>query len=239
MQQAIPNSYSPTLTGYTVKLQNTNGFTVKTTQTGETLGDFRLSGTPKNTAGANWQYAVIDLSGTVTDGQAWTVRLNGTTDYTYVAGSNRDPLTLEAVAVGLAKTIEAGTPKLFQAAVKYSTVVLKNEWRSMPNTDSPYFFAPVNPNVRVTEADQVDVLNVFNGNSPSDDSATLTQNHLSGLGMGGDTVIGGARSEEASPITTSKWSTSGSAPARTRSPSSPRTPGPRASTARGQGLDQR
>ncbi|MCX5670548.1 MAG: hypothetical protein NTU94_04405, partial [Planctomycetota bacterium] len=47
------------------------------------------------------------------------------------------------------------------------------------------------PNIRVVEEDQVDTLTVYNGGSPSNDVGGLTADRLSGLGMGGDAVIGG------------------------------------------------
>ncbi|MCA9172598.1 MAG: hypothetical protein KDB23_33265, partial [Planctomycetales bacterium] len=53
-----------------------------------------------------------------------------------------------------------------------------------------YFYSPVNPNVRVDEAVQVDVLNVFNGNDVSNNIGGMTEDLIYGLGMGPDTVIG-------------------------------------------------
>ena len=41
------------------------------------------------------------------------------------------------------------------------------------------------------DAPQVDTLNVFNGNSPSNDVGLLTETRLKGLGMGGDAVVNG------------------------------------------------
>ncbi|MHC4427668.1 MAG: beta strand repeat-containing protein, partial [Planctomycetota bacterium] len=60
-----------------------------------------------------------------------------------------------------------------------------------PDVEDDYFFTPVNPNIRVDEATQVDTLNVFHGNSPANDTAVLTDSTLTGLGMGGDAVIAG------------------------------------------------
>src|SRR5205085_11445223 len=60
-----------------------------------------------------------------------------------------------------------------------------------PAAANQYFFRPVNLNTRVDETQQVDTLNVFNGGSPSNDKGTLTSDHLTGLGMGGDAVIAG------------------------------------------------
>ena len=52
---------------------------------------------------------------------------------------------------------------------------------------------PLNLNIRVVDADQVDTVNVFNGDSPSDDTGTLTSDRLTGLGMGAESIIDGRR----------------------------------------------
>ena len=62
---------------------------------------------------------------------------------------------------------------------------------NQPLAGNEYFYRPVNLNTRVDESDQVDTLNVFNGNSPANDVGVLTSGHLTGLGMGGDAVIAG------------------------------------------------
>jgi len=54
-----------------------------------------------------------------------------------------------------------------------------------------YYFEPLNGNFAVTEAEQVDVLDVFNRESISTDVATLTENRITGLGLGPDTTIAG------------------------------------------------
>ena len=54
-----------------------------------------------------------------------------------------------------------------------------------------YAVKPLNLNTRVNEADQVDTLNVFNGDSPSNDTGTLTSTRLTGLGMGDVSIIAG------------------------------------------------
>jgi hypothetical protein len=60
-----------------------------------------------------------------------------------------------------------------------------------PLLGNAYYYAPLNANFDVEETDQVDVLNVSNGNSPANESGTLTGDRLTGFGMGDDTVIGG------------------------------------------------
>ena len=89
-------------------------------------------------------------------------------------------------------------------------VYFKTGWPDgkMPVIGDNYFYAPVNPNVLVSETEQVDVVNVYNGNSPSDDTAVLTEDRLYGLGMGPDTVIGGVAIPGASLMPAWRHSTS-------------------------------
>ncbi|MCA9011601.1 MAG: hypothetical protein KDB01_17735, partial [Planctomycetaceae bacterium] len=54
-----------------------------------------------------------------------------------------------------------------------------------------YFITAVNLNLHVNEEEQVDTLNLYNSLSPNDESVTLTNDHISGLGMGPATVVGG------------------------------------------------
>jgi hypothetical protein len=78
-------------------------------------------------------------------------------------------------------------------SVSGNTVTFTTDWPDggQPLVGDDYFYLPVNPNVLVIEDDQVDVLNVYNGNSPSNDTGVLTENRLYELGMGPDTVIAG------------------------------------------------
>ena len=73
------------------------------------------------------------------------------------------------------------------------SLILTTPWPNgvQPSAGDKYFYTPVNLNERVDEADQVDTLNVFNGHSPANDVGTLTGTTITGLGMGGRTVIGG------------------------------------------------
>ena len=83
------------------------------------------------------------------------------------------------------------------AGVSGNRVIFTTDWPTVngvqlkPSAGDRYFFAPLNANIKVNEDVQVDVLNVFNSESPSNDTGTLTEDHLSGLGMGPDTVIAG------------------------------------------------
>jgi len=54
-----------------------------------------------------------------------------------------------------------------------------------------YYYAPYNPNFGVNEFDQVDVLNLYNGDSPSNDIGELTLDRIKGLGMSNGTAING------------------------------------------------
>ncbi|HEX6131660.1 MAG TPA: calcium-binding protein, partial [Actinomycetota bacterium] len=57
--------------------------------------------------------------------------------------------------------------------------------------DLPEFVPDFNPNLLADEDEQVDLLNVWNNDSVSDDAGVLTDARLVGLGMGGDRTIGG------------------------------------------------
>ena len=83
----------------------------------------------------------------------------------------------------------------FTVAVEVSPVgqisIIEAREPSEPEAGNEYFFRPVNLNTRVEEADQVDTLNVYNNNSPENEGGELTDRALTGLGMGGNTIIAG------------------------------------------------
>ena len=60
-----------------------------------------------------------------------------------------------------------------------------------------YYYAPYNPNFGVNEFDQVDVLNLYNGDSPSNDIGELTLDRIRD-GMSNGTAINGRILKEAS-----------------------------------------
>src|SRR5439155_25775761 len=102
--------------------------------------------------------------------------------------------TIADVTQRLAAAILASeSTKAYLPLVSGSQVTLASGWPTgqQPSAGRQYFIAPVNLNFRVNEPDQVDTLNVFHGNSPADDVGVLTESTLTGLGMGGDTVVGG------------------------------------------------
>ena len=61
----------------------------------------------------------------------------------------------------------------------------------LPGESSGTLRLPTSANLSTIESHQVDTLNVFNGDSVSADSGTLTSTRLTGLGMGGDQYISG------------------------------------------------
>ena len=83
------------------------------------------------------------------------------------------------------------------ANVTGTTVTFRTDWPTidgivtMPAVGDKYFITAINFNLLVNENTQVDVLNVYNSQSPVDDAMTLTADRLTGLGMGPDTFIGG------------------------------------------------
>ena len=147
-------------------------------------------------------------------GEVWTVILDDSTftsTHTHVVSAGE---TLADIARELAKSIVAGAVNSFTATASGNRLVITNldgtafvanvevtpvgqvsiiETRKFNQAQAGncYFYRPVNLNTRVDETTQVDTLNVFNGGSPADDIGVLTADHLTGLGMAGDTVIAG------------------------------------------------
>jgi hypothetical protein len=163
---------------------------------------------------------LVDLAGTTLfAGEVWTIMLDDSTFATTHSHVVVQGETLADVARELAKSIVAGGIVTFTATSRPGTgggaqVVITNlegqtfiatvevtpvgqvsivETRKFnaPAVDNHYFYRPVNLNTRVDEADQVDTMIVYNGNSPADDEGVLTADQLTGLGMAGDTVIAG------------------------------------------------
>ena len=120
-----------------------------------------------------------------TAGSAGTFTCADSASYTVLAGDDVAKVTSK-----LAKLIRgfkldyqplvSGTQLTFERGFPAGQVAVAGD---------TYTVMPLNLNTRVDETVQVDTLNVFHGNSPSDDTGTLTQSRLSGLGMGGDTFI--------------------------------------------------
>ena len=161
-------------------------------------GRFEVSGTPDQSAvGAiSWTQAALVLNtSTLATGDKLTLQLTPASDnilrsYTYVVKA------ADLLATDPAKTINTGwsrlIPSTFFPVVSGFKVTFAEGWEDRQHQDGDrYFIAPINLNVRASEDDQVDTLNVFNGNSPADDVGVLTSSHLGGLGMGGDTVVRG------------------------------------------------
>ncbi|MCP4449989.1 MAG: hypothetical protein GY809_00890, partial [Planctomycetes bacterium] len=147
-------------------------------------------------------------------GEVWTVILDkGETRSTmsHVVASDE---TLADVALALADLINTQADSDFLATtdgidvlivsrtgVAFTTFVevtavgtvsiLDTTRQQQPEANNNYFYGPVNLNFRVDETEQVDVMNIYHGSSPSDDIGVLTEDSLTGLGMGGDTVIAG------------------------------------------------
>ncbi|MFN8705806.1 MAG: beta strand repeat-containing protein, partial [Planctomyces sp.] len=77
------------------------------------------------------------------------------------------------------------------------TVTFKTPWPTgpsgalTPSTGDKFFITAVNLNLNVNEAVQVDTVNIYNNASPANESVTITDSRVFGLGMGPDTVIGG------------------------------------------------
>ncbi|MDE0810591.1 MAG: hypothetical protein OSB69_14905, partial [Alphaproteobacteria bacterium] len=86
--------------------------------------------------------------------------------------------------------------RVLEVSEDLNTVTFVGGWpdgvpeRGNSERGNSYYYAPINPNVLVDEADQVDSLIVDNTDSPALDTGVLTETRLTGLGMGPDTRIG-------------------------------------------------
>lgn len=153
-----------------------------------TGGNAIIGGTPVaeqyNKADVTWTMAAIRVLDPKAEA-TWTLSVDGaprtavaTADAASITQTlaNKLPGSLTPVVSGTSATIAAALPADFATG-----------------QDILYSYAPVNANLRVDEADQVDTLTIFNGESPAADVGVLTATRLSGLGMGDDVVIGGKR----------------------------------------------
>jgi hypothetical protein len=190
----------------TPRVDSTDPFKVVFGSAWPTGFDPSLLGTASNgaTVAITGAIATVNFSTIPINGDRWSITIDGATKAcaigTIVDGVKIDSIEkaaqyladqisltagytagVEEVAVGESKTYTVVVTKLVAGTITVS---------ANAGHRYSYYFAPVNPNIRVVEAEQVDTLNVYNGNSPANDVGTLTENRLYGLGMGPDTVIG-------------------------------------------------
>ena len=156
-----------------------------------------------------WTMAAIFLNEVGAEDSQWELSVTGgAIDGTFSHEVDKDD-SLATVVTGLLGSMESHVGAVgeststfadtFRPSVTGRTVTFDGDWpvatetglTLRPIVGDAYYYAPFNANLAVDELDQVDVLNVYNGDSPSDDRATLTSNRLTGLGMGPDTVIAG------------------------------------------------
>jgi Ca2+-binding RTX toxin-like protein/phage tail sheath gpL-like len=176
----VSSIYNPVANGRFLSLSNTSGFEVELIDSsGRIVG---LSG-----ISTSWRQAEIWLAGDVIAGQTWKVTIGGD-DYEYIVKADD---TLQDIAAGLAIEIDGSSD--YHSDIIYDTIIFAetSTWGDdAPAVNDGYFYGPVNPNIRVDEEVQVDTLNLYNGNSPSDDEGVLTDERIYGLGMGPDCTIG-------------------------------------------------
>ena len=138
-----------------------------------------------------------------------TQSLSLSIDYTDTAGAAQaltQPINISGTA-NIASVLndlvsvvaETSAESVLNPAISGRRVAFESDWLVNQETGTlikpllgdSYYYAPLNANFDVEEAGQVDVLNVSNGNSPANESGTLTGDRLTGFGMGGDAVVGG------------------------------------------------
>ncbi|HEX6132112.1 MAG TPA: hypothetical protein VF044_10290, partial [Actinomycetota bacterium] len=152
-----------------------------------------VGGTPleSDIAGARWIEAAWRLLTAGATGDEFRITLTrGATAFTASHTVGADPHVEDATA-DLAADIDGSAFSELDPLVSGSRVTFTTPFPAgqAPLGGNEYYVKPFNLNFRVVESDQVDTLNVFHGNSPADDVGVLTSTRLTGLGMGGDTVI--------------------------------------------------
>jgi Ca2+-binding RTX toxin-like protein len=118
----------------------------------------------------------------------WVLNYDGKTASAPSGGS------IGAVTTALAAAIQSSyLPLVSGSEVTFATGwdVGTNGSPLTPSAGDAYYVAPLNPNTTVDETQQVDTLNVYDTADPNNVNGTLTENTLTGLGMGGNTVVGG------------------------------------------------
>ncbi|MEI6722995.1 MAG: hypothetical protein WCO67_19710, partial [Betaproteobacteria bacterium] len=156
-----------------------------------TGGLTRVSGTPAalnpaDEAALGWKLVEIAIP-QLAAGATYSVKIGGTI-YSYLSTAED---TWQDAVKGLSRAIDLHADRLYHAAVKYDTVVFTSSLgATVLPANAGYYFAPLNANLAVVESEQVDVLNLRNGNSPSNDVGFMTSDRVYGFGMGGDVTIG-------------------------------------------------
>ncbi|MFT7227617.1 MAG: hypothetical protein ACI8PW_000192, partial [Methylophilaceae bacterium] len=166
-----------------IHISDTAGFSL-----GIVKGRARVSGVALDSITADWKTAqiVLDANTPIDVDNEWTVTIGGLKSFTYTVRAGD---TLASVTQGLADLIDRDAA--FYSSVKFDTVIFTQPWGIDLSAGTGYLITPLNSNNFVSEPGQVDVVNVYNRNSVSNDAGTLTEDRLYGLGMGPTSVIGG------------------------------------------------
>ena len=169
------SSFQPGVTGDRIVLSQD----IAAPFTAAVSGNLTMRSTVARTDSAKLERIELTVNGAIVAGQSFDVTIDGAL-YSYVARAG------DRVADVLAGIRDA-VPAKFLAGISNDGVL---SLKAVQAGDS-YFYAPVNLNTRVSEAVQVDTLNVFNNDSPADEIGVLTDERVFGLGMGAATVVGG------------------------------------------------
>ena len=183
----LRRAYLPSVTGDTITLKQpvvtaftaTVGTGLALTGLTAPLGDgfVPVSNPTPVTLFDRAEFRVTATQAEITVGRSFSVTLGGT-PYSYAARAGDR-------AADVLAGLSAAIPASYLPTIENGVLVVKSV-----ALGGSYFYAPVNLNTRVNEADQVDILNVFNGDSPADDLGVLTEDRITGLGMGGQAIVG-------------------------------------------------
>ncbi|MGB0600229.1 MAG: hypothetical protein ACPGLY_26425, partial [Rubripirellula sp.] len=181
-----------------VKKTDATGFTMQFSATSDSKVDHSISGFTQvlPTFGESWLTGSFYFNDVGAEGDVWKLIIRSSDGST--SDSTAQATVNAAGVLGLTSTLADAIGSNYQPLVSGTQVTFRsgypidedeNELR--PAAGDAYFYGPLNPNLFVEEVQQVDLVNVYNADSPARESVTLRSDHIGGLGMGEASIIGG------------------------------------------------
>ncbi len=176
---------------------------IPVTQGATAGGSGIVSGTPACTTLATAGSSECGIDWTLASYRFTTA--GASTDSWTLSGGTGSSAFSEPVAGGgtigtLTTALAGGVPNAYLPLVSGSQVTFTTGWNVdsqgqslVPAVGTAYNVAPFNPNDAVNESQQVNTLNIYDSADPANTTGTLTENTITGLGMGGSTVVDGVQ----------------------------------------------
>src|SRR5581483_11250467 len=148
-----------------------------------------LTGTPQTIGTTSWTMAAVEVTSA---GTRWSISAGGSVIAS--CGVTGAPSCGTSIA-GTLQKLDQQVPSNYLPLISGTTVTLATGWSVgsqgaiVPAGGTEYVIEPLNENTRVDESTQVDTINFDDSNSPADQVGTVTEDSITGFGMGGDTVI--------------------------------------------------